>query len=63
MNDLIKVDYSKERPTVSARELHEFLEIKTKYVDWFNRMKEYGFTEGIDYLFFTQKKPIIIKIH
>ena len=25
MNELIKVDYSTDRPTVSARELHEFL--------------------------------------
>lgn len=56
MNSLIKVDYNNERPTVSARELHEFLEVKTKYVDWFNRMKEYGFTEGIDYVLLTQKR-------
>lgn len=25
MNELIKVDFSGERPAVSARELHEFL--------------------------------------
>ncbi|KAJ50703.1 anti-repressor protein [Clostridium tetanomorphum] len=56
MNELIKVDYSKEEPTVSGRELHEFLEIKTKYGDWFNRMKEYVFTEGTDYILVTQKR-------
>lgn len=56
MNSLIKVDYNSARPTVSARELHEFLEVKTKYVDWFNRMKEYGFTEGIDFVLLTQKR-------
>lgn len=49
MNGLIKVNYSNERPTVSARELHKFLEVKTRYVDWFNRMKEYGFKEGLDF--------------
>lgn len=49
MNDLIKVDFSSERPTVSARELHKFLGIKTHFKDWFPRMCEYGFTEGIDY--------------
>lgn len=49
MNDLIKVDYNNERPTVLARELHKFLEIKTHFKDWFPRMCEYGFTEGIDY--------------
>ena len=49
MNELIKVDYTGERPAVSARELHEFLEVKTAYKDWFPRMCEYGFTEGQDF--------------
>lgn len=49
MNELIKVDYSTDRPTVSARELHEFLEVKTAYKDWFPRMCEYGFAEGQDF--------------
>ena len=30
---------------VIGRELHESLEIKTNYKDWFPRMTEYGFTE------------------
>lgn len=49
MNELIKVDYNNERPTVSARELHRFLEIGTEFRHWFPRMCEYGFIEGIDY--------------
>lgn len=49
MNDLIKVSYAGEQPTVSGRELHEALEIGAKYADWFPRMCEYGFTEGEDY--------------
>ena len=49
MNELIKVDYSTDRPTVSARELHEFLEVSTEYRHWFPRMCEYGFTEGQDF--------------
>lgn len=49
MNELIKVDYSSERPLVSARDLHEFLEVGTKYADWFPRMCEYGFTEHHDF--------------
>ena len=54
MNELIKVNYAdSERPTISGRELHEALEIKTKYADWFNRMCEYGFTENIDYTCFS----------
>ena len=46
---LIKIDYQSDRPTVSARELHEFLEIETRYNDWFPRMCEYGFAEGVDF--------------
>jgi anti-repressor protein len=49
MNDLIEVDYTKADPTVSGRELHEFLEVETRYNDWFKRMCEYGFTEGVDF--------------
>lgn len=49
MNDLIKVDYSGDRPAVSARELHEFLEVETPYHKWFPRMCEYGFTENQDF--------------
>lgn len=49
MNELIKVNYDSERPTVSARDLHEFLEVATDYRHWFPRMCEYGFTESIDY--------------
>ncbi len=49
MNELIKVDYTTDRPTVSARDLHEFLEVSTEYRHWFPRMCEYGFAEGQDF--------------
>ncbi|MBU5300474.1 antA/AntB antirepressor family protein [Clostridium sporogenes] len=49
MIDLIKINYDKVQPTVSGRELHEFLEVKTQFKDWFPRMCEYGFTEGVDF--------------
>lgn len=49
MNELIKITYNNDNPTVSARELHEFLEVKTEYKDWFPRMCEYGFSENIDF--------------
>lgn len=50
MTELIKVNYDNaDRPTVSGRELHEALEVKTAYKDWFPRMCEYGFSEGVDY--------------
>ena len=40
---------------VSGRELHKFLGIKTRYDIWFNRMKEYGFTENTDFVLVVQK--------
>lgn len=55
MNELIKVNYDNDRPTVSARELHEFLEVKTPYDKWFPRMCEYGFTEQIDFSTFLSE--------
>lgn len=35
--------------TVSGRDVHAFLEIKTEYAKWFERMTEYGFTENQDF--------------
>lgn len=50
MKDLIQIHYDNaDRPTVSGRELHEALEVKTAYKDWFPRMCEYGFSEGVDF--------------
>lgn len=49
MHDLIRVNYETEQPTVSARDLHERLQIGTRFNDWFSRMTEYGFTEGKDF--------------
>ena len=34
---------------VSGRELYEFLEVRTTYTRWFERMAEYGFTENVDF--------------
>lgn len=41
---------------VSARELHGFLGVKTKYKDWFPRMVEYGFVENTDFIAMAQKR-------
>lgn len=54
MNELIKVNYENDRPLVSARELHEFLEVRSRYNDWFNGMKKYGFVENTDYITLTK---------
>ena len=55
MNELIRVDFTGERPAVSARELHEFLGVGTHFKDWFPRMCEYGFTEGEDFCSFLSE--------
>lgn len=47
MNGLITVNTDTQ--TVSARELHEKLNIGTKFTTWFERMCEYGFTEGSEF--------------
>ena len=49
MNELIRIDYENENPTVSGRELHAVLGVATQYKDWFPRMCEYGFIEGRDF--------------
>ena len=56
MNELIKINYDSDRPTVLGRDLYEALEIKTAYKDWFPRMCEYGFTEGTDYCSFLSNR-------
>ena len=50
MNELLKINYNNNRITVSARELHEFLEATERFSSWFERMVKYGFVEGVDYL-------------
>lgn len=54
MSELIKVNYDSDRPTVLGRDLHEFLEVKERYNDWFKRMCEYGFAENADFIGFTE---------
>lgn len=49
MNEIITVNYDNEQPTVSARELHDFLEVGSDFRHWFPRMCEYGFEEGKDF--------------
>lgn len=50
MNELIKIEIDKnQEPVVNGRELHNVLGVRTAYKDWFRRMCEYGFTEGIDF--------------
>ena len=49
MNNLAIFSPENDTPTVSGRLLHERLEVKTAYKDWFPRMCAYGFNEGTDF--------------
>lgn len=55
MDELIRINYDSERPTVNGRDLHDALQVKTAYKDWFPRMCEYGFSEGTDFCSFLSK--------
>lgn len=49
MNELIKITEHNGNQAVSARELHTFLEVETRFDIWCSRMFDYGFAENIDY--------------
>jgi Phage anti-repressor protein len=57
MSELVRISYDSERPTVSGRDLHKTLQVKTPYTQWFDRMKDYGFSENNDFV--TVHKNVI----
>ena len=57
MNELVRISYDSEQPTVSGRDLHQTLQVKTPYTQWFDRMKDYGFSENSDFV--TVHKNVI----
>lgn len=48
MNEIIKVNYDSEQPTVSARDLHDGLGIEKRFSAWFETNSQ-GFVEGEDF--------------
>ena len=50
MQELIKITEKEGQQLVSARELHDFLEINSNFTTWFNRMVDYGFNLGSDFI-------------
>ena len=54
--ELIKLTKNEQGiETVNARELHAFLEVKSRFNDWIsNRISEFGFAENKDYALFTE---------
>ena len=56
--ELIKITTNEEgKQLVSARELHEFLEVTERFSNWFNRQLQYGFVENVD---FTSVKSLTV---
>ena len=54
--DLIKIAEENGEQLVSARDLHEFLEIKSRFNDWIkNRIEKYDFEENQDFVTITKK--------
>lgn len=48
MNELLKINFDTDTPTVSARDLHEALGVASRFNRWFDSNKEL-FVEGEDY--------------
>ncbi|PTQ80729.1 phage anti-repressor protein [Nitrosospira multiformis] len=68
MNELIKVESrsigGKSIQTINARELHQFLNVATRFNDWIgSRIEQYGFIPNQDFVTFTENpvkgRPII----
>ncbi|MDD6467096.1 MAG: phage antirepressor KilAC domain-containing protein [Erysipelotrichaceae bacterium] len=57
MNELLKIKYDNDRITLSARELHTFLESEERFSKCFDRFSGYGFVEGIDYTPYQKVHP------
>lgn len=57
MNELIKIQERDGKKAISARELHDFLEVKTRFNDWIaRRIEQYDLIENVDYLSLTQNR-------
>ena len=57
MKELLKINYEAEQPTVSARDLHEVLEIRERFSLWFSRYADV-FEKGTDYQ--SVGKPTVV---
>lgn len=49
MNELLKINYETEEPTVSARDLYEEVGTTERFSSWFERQLQFGFEIGKDY--------------
>lgn len=57
MEELIKIEYRDDKALVSARELHEFLEVKQDFSDWIKKqLTNVDAVESVDYTCFPFKR-------
>lgn len=49
MKEMVMIEERAGKRTVSARELHEKLEVTERFNSWFERMLTYGFTKEVDF--------------
>ncbi len=63
MNEIINVSVNdNQEPVVSGRQLHEALGVHSNYTTWFERMTEYGFVEGQDFLPNLEKVREVVEL-
>jgi phage anti-repressor protein len=55
VKELIEIKDENGKQTVSARELHQKLGVKTSFKDWIKRMIDYGFEEKKDFCSFLSE--------
>ena len=66
MEEIIKINYDAEQPTVSARDLYDLLSSEgglsgtERFSKWFDRYIKYGFSERVDYS--TPYKKVRVQI-
>ena len=60
---MIPINYEGEQPTVSARALHNGLDISERFQSWFNRQLQYGFLENVDYVGRKEFNTLAKQVH
>jgi anti-repressor protein len=58
MNELIKIYDRNGKKVVSAKDLHVFVDMLTRFDIWIMRMLEYGFIENVDYQCLYKNVPM-----
>ena len=54
--EIIKIQNQNGKESVSARELHNFLEVQTKFKDWIKiRIEKFDFVENQDFIKVAEK--------